>query len=321
MKIAVIGLGSMGKRRIRLLQQMYTDIELIGIDSNAKRAREVSDTYKIKCMAEIDKIEEQIDCAFVCTSPQFHGDIIYKCLLRNCHIFSEINLLDNRYEENIQLAKEREKVLFLSSTPIYKEEMQYIDAEVKKSEKKCVYTYHVGQYLPDWHPWDNLKEFFVGRPETNGCREFLAIELPWLTKTFGKIEKVNVIKRKISSLDVDFPDVFMIQLEHKNGNLGSLLIDVVSRKAVRHLEVIGEELYIQWDGTPDSLYQKNLETGELQKVSMGEYIHQEGYSAVINEYAYMTEIEAFFDAIGGKPMKYDFVQDAEILSWIDKIEK
>ena len=321
MKIIVIGLGSMGRRRIRLLKQMYSDIELIGIDNNVKRVQDVANEYKIKCFTELDEVEENIDCAFVCTSPQFHGDIISRCLEKDCHVFSEINLLDYKYKENIKLAKQKGKILFLSSTPMYKDEMKYIDAEIKKNSKNCVYTYHVGQYLPDWHPWDSLKEFFVGRPETNGCREFLAIELPWITKAFGKISKVNVMKRKISTIEVDFPDVFMVHIQHENGNMGNLLVDVVSRKAVRNLEVISEDLYIQWNGTPDTLYQKDMESDEMQRIQMGEYIHQDGYSSVINEYAYMTEIKAFFDAINGAKMIYDFEQDLEILSWIDIIEQ
>ena len=42
MKIIVIGLGSMGKRRIRLLTEKK-EIELFGVDSNKERCKEVSE--------------------------------------------------------------------------------------------------------------------------------------------------------------------------------------------------------------------------------------------------------------------------------------
>ena len=35
----------------------------------------------------------------------------------------------------------------------------------------------LGQYLPDWHPWESYKSFFVSNKKTNGCRELFAIEL------------------------------------------------------------------------------------------------------------------------------------------------
>ena len=311
----------MGQRRIRLLKQINKEIEIIGIDSKEDRVKFAIENYDIQAATDLQQITEYVDCAFVCTSPQYHADIIYECLQRNYHVFSEINLIANRYEENIKLANKKERTLFLSSTPLYKAEMRYIDKQVKGCGKNCVYNYHVGQYLPDWHPWDNLNEFFIGLKETNGCRELLAIELPWLQNTFGKIVNVKTTKRKITSLNVDFPDVYMIQIEHENGNIGSLLIDVVSRKAVRSLEVISEDIYIQWNGTPDSLYKKNIQSGEMENIQMGEYVHEEGYGEFVNEYAYMTEIKAFFDAINGAKMIYDFEHDLEILSWIDIIEQ
>lgn len=320
MKVCVIGLGSMGKRRIRLLRQLFPDVEIAGIDSNGDRMAAVAKEYGIDCYSSLGEIKAEIDCAFVCTSPKSHGLIIKECLEKGCHVFSEINLLSDLYEENMQLAEEKKKVLFLSSTPFYKEEMRYITEQVRQNGKPCVYQYHVGQYLPDWHPWDNLKDFFVSQKSTNGCRELLAIELPWMQNAFGAIESVRVISRKTTDLQFDFPDTYLIQIEHIGGTAGNLLVDVASRQAVRRLEVLNEGLYIRWDGTPDLLYEKNIATGELEQIQTGAYIHEKGYGDFINEYAYAKEIEEFFEVIrGGQPL-YSFEKDKETLRIIDEIE-
>lgn len=34
---------------------------------------------------------------------------------------------------------------------------------------------------------------------------------------------------------------------------GTLFVDVISRKAVRNLEIVGENVYLKWYGTPDGL--------------------------------------------------------------------
>lgn len=321
MKICVIGLGSMGKRRIRLLKEIDKDMTITGIDSNEERAENVSCEYGIECCSRLSEVEGVTDCAFVCTPPQFHAAIINECLTRSLHVFSEINLISDLYDENMRLAEKKGKVLFLSSTPLYKEEMRFVDARVRQSGRPCVYQYHVGQYLPDWHPWDRLNEFFVSEKATNGCRELFAIELPWIEYTFGRIRKVHVIKTKLTDLQLDFSDTYLVQLEHENGNMGNLTIDVVSRQAVRKLEVFNEDLYIRWDGTPDSLYEKNMESSELKQVSAGVYAHENGYGESINEYAYRKEIEEFFEVIKGKKPLYGFEQDREILRLIDEIER
>ncbi len=320
MKICVIGLGSMGKRRIRLLKMLNSQFKIIGIDNNIERAKSTSIEYGINCCSSISNLSEKPDCAFVCTSPQFHAPIIYECLQNNLHVFSEINLINDMYDENIKLAKQKGKVLFLSSTPLYKEEMQIIENRIKQNGKPCAYQYHVGQYLPDWHPWDNLKDFFASSKNTNGCRELLAIELPWIQTVFGKIENINVLKANLTNLKLDFPDIYVIQIQHLNGSIGNLMVDVVSRHAVRRLEIFNEDLYIKWNGTPDSLYEKDIVSGELKRISAGRYIHEKGYSESINEYAYMKEIEGFFETINGKEPLYSFEKDKEILKVIDNIE-
>lgn len=320
MNICVIGLGSMGRRRIRLLKKIVPDSTITGVDSNEKRVNDVAEEYGISCYHSLEEVKNHLDCTFICTSPLSHGAIINECLQRECHIFSEINLVDNMYNENIRLAKEKGKVLFLSSTPLYKGEMQFIDRRVKENSKPCIYQYHVGQYLPDWHPWDNLKDFFVSNISTNGCREFLAIELPWMQHVFGKIVNVKVIKRKLTNLALEFPDTYLIQMEHENQNAGNLLIDVVSRQPVRQLEILNEDIYIRWNGTPESLYEKDIVSGEFKQIKTGEYVHEHGYAEMINEYAYEKEIEEFFEVIRGNSPLYSFHQDIETLKIIDKIE-
>lgn len=320
MKICVIGLGSMGKRRIKLLKILDSNSFIVGIDNNAERARNVAKEYEINCYSTLSDIREKIDCAFVCTSPQAHASIIEKCLENNINVFSEINLINDLYDENIKLANQKGKILFLSSTSLYKEEMKIIDRKIKKNGKPCAYQYHVGQYLSDWHPWDNLNDFFASKRDTNGCREFLAIELPWIQNTFGKIIAVHVIKTKFTNLKLEFSDTYFIQLEHENGTIGSLTIDVVCRQAVRRLEIFNEDLYIRWDGTPNSLYEKDIVSGELRRISAGRYIHENKYNELINEYAYMKEIEEFFEVIKGKQPLYSFEKDKETLKIIDEIE-
>lgn len=320
MKICVIGLGSMGKRRIRLLKMQNSEFVIMGIDNNIERAKNVAKEYGINCYSSLSNLSEKPDCAFVCTSPQFHAPIIQECLENNLHVFSEINLIDDMYDENIKLAKQKGKVLFLSSTPLYKKEMQIIGGRLKQNGKSCIYQYHVGQYLPDWHPWDVLEDFFVSDKKTNGCREILAIELPWIQAVFGEIENINVLKANITSLKLDFPDVYVIQMQHSNGSIGNLTVDVVSRQAVRRLEIFNEDIYIRWDGTTETLYEKDIETNTLQQIPAGRYIHEKGYSESINEYAYIKEIEEFFEVIKGKNALYSFEKDKEILKVIDNIE-
>ncbi|MCR5293958.1 MAG: Gfo/Idh/MocA family oxidoreductase [Lachnospiraceae bacterium] len=320
MNIVVIGLGSMGKRRIRLISEMYPEYKIVGVDGREDRRNDAASLFGISCCESISEIEEAIDCAFICTSPLSHSGIITDCLQRGWNVFTELNLVSHSYDQNIKLAKEKNRVLFLSSTFFYREETKYISSKIS-ANKKWNYVYHIGQYLPDWHPWENYKEFFIGDKRSNGCREILAIELPWLTRAFGDVESLQVISDKMTDLNIGFDDNYMIQIVHKSGNKGALIVDVVSPAAVRKLEVYSENAYLSWNGTPDSISEFNKKTKKLENVLLQEAAeHKDGYSAFIVENAYKNEIKEFFDVVlHQKQPLYGFEQDKRILEIIDSI--
>lgn len=311
----------MGQRRIRILKALRPECTIIGIDKDKTRAEQAKQEYGIDICSSISDVKPPIYAAFICTSPESHPGLTTTCLQNGCHVFSEINLLDTGYEENLKLAQTQGKTLFLSSTPLYKEEIQYIIQKSQENRDKKIYIYHVGQYLPDWHPWDNLDDFFVSRKATNGCRELLAIELPWITAAFGKIESVSVTKANFSHLGLSFPDTYAIQASHSDGTVGIIIIDVVSRKAVRRFEAYNDSMYLSWEGTPASLLEKDMESGEERTVVLGSYIHDERYGAFVNEAAYVKELEEFFAAVEGKKPLYSFTQDQEIIRLINTIEE
>lgn len=318
--ILVIGLGSMGKRRIRLIKEMYPEYNICGVDGREDRRKEALELFGITCYSSIYNLDEKVDCAFICTSPLSHATVITECLELRWNVFTELNLVKDKYDENIKLANQNGCTLFLSSTFLYREETRFISSRITK-EKKWNYVYHIGQYLPDWHPWENYKDFFIGDKRTNGCREIMAIELPWIMGAFGEIESIKVLSDKMTDLKIGFDDNYMIQIKHKNGNKGTLVVDVVSPVAVRKLETYAENAYISWNGTPDSISEYNQQTKKLEIVNLSETAeHKNGYSSFIVENAYKNEIREFFDVVNKekKPI-YGFEQDKKILDIIDSM--
>lgn len=324
MKIVVVGLGSMGKRRIRLISENFPEVEIFGVDTNEKRRSEVTTLFSITCYAELNTAVETegIGTVFVCTSPLSHEVIIKEAIELNCNVFTEINLLNNYYQEVLREAKQRDVKLYISSTFLKRKEVQYIIDSVK-SNKELYYQYHVGQYLPDWHPWEDYRDFFVSNPLTNGCREIMAIELPWIIKAFGEIISFSVKKGKVSQLDIDYPDFYVIQIEHETGIKGTFNVDIVSRIAKRDLIIVREQDQIEWDGTPFGLTQWNNITQEMSNIDLYEQIEQnENYSRTIIEDAYFEEIKEFFAYIeSDKPVDYSFEEDMRVIDIINKIEE
>ncbi len=325
MTVMVVGLGSMGRRRIRLLQKYDSEMQIVGIDSLKERCEKVRQEYSVEVFNSIEEAckEKDMECVFICTSPLSHANLIHICLEKNMHVFTELNLVSIMYDVNTRLADKKGKILFLSSTFLYRKEIMYIQEKMQTYKERVNYVYHAGQYLPDWHPWESYRDFFVGQKKTNGCREFMAIEFPWIVKVFGKIKAIKASGGKMSSLEVDYPDNYTLLLEHENGNKGIIAIDIVSRKAIRNLEVFGEKIYLTWDGTPDGLVWYDWTEKKDMKVQLYETVDKRSdYAATIIEDAYYSEIVNFFQVVKGegKP-RYSFAEDKNILKIIDYIEK
>lgn len=324
MKIIVIGLGSMGKRRIRLLSERK-DIQLFGIDSQESRCEEVKEKFGIKCYASIAEVvkAERPDAAVISTSPLSHAAIINECLENNLHVFTEINLVADGYAENMAKAKEKGLVLFLSSTFLYRNETQTIIEKAQKANCPLNYIYHIGQYLPDWHPWESYKSYFIGDKRTNGCREIMAIDLPWIVSAFGPIKKATAVKSKNTQLNINYNDNYLITLKHESGHKGILAVDVVTRKSIRHIDVYGEQFQLSWNGTADSLMEYDIENKEMKNIQFEDAAeHVEGYAAFITENPYREELNAFLSQIANPQQKpaWDFEKDLNVLSIIDQIE-
>ena len=322
MKALIVGLGSMGKRRIRLLKGIDPSIEIIGVDTWDERRAQVEEMGHKTFTSIADAAAEKPDVAFVCTAPLSHYAILKELLTYKINSFTELNLVKDGYEELMELAKANDTVLFLSSTMLYRGEINFILDEVKKYDKPVSYIYHIGQYLPDWHPWESYKNFFVGNKRTNGCREIFGIEMPWLIEAFGKVTDVYSVSNKVTDLDIDFDDRYFVTLTHESGARGVLSVDVVCPKAVRNLEVYGEGLHLFWEGNPKALWKFNNETKEKEFINT--YVtfeHDSRYSDNIVENAYVDEMQNFLNVVKGTEQpKYSFEKDLYTISVMDKIE-
>ena len=322
MKALIVGLGSMGKRRIRLLKGIDPSIEIIGVDTWDERRAQVEEMGHKTFASIAEAAAEKPDVAFVCTAPLSHYAILKELLTYKINSFTELNLVKDGYEELMALAEANNTVLFLSSTMLYRGEINFILDEVKKYDKPVSYIYHIGQYLPDWHPWESYKNFFVGNKRTNGCREIFGIEMPWLIEAFGKVTDVYSVSNKVTDLDIDFDDRYFVTLTHESGARGVLSVEGVCPKAVRNLEVYGEGLHLFWEGNPKALYKFNNET--KAKEFFNTYVtfeHDSRYSDNIVENAYVDEMQNFLNVVKGTEQpKYSFSKDLYTISVMDKIE-
>lgn len=325
MNFAVIGLGSMGKRRIRSLLSLG-EKNIIGIDIREDRRRNSEAEYGIRTYEKLEDIQKMSDInAFIISvPPEMHMKYAHYAIDHNIHSFIEASVVNENMLELIKKSETKPSIKVCPSCTLkFHPSIKLIKKIVDENGigKLSNFSYHSGQYLPDWHPWERIEDYYVSKRTTGACREIVPFELTWLNWVFGEPNNVFGYKAKTIDLDVDIDDVYAITLQYNSGVLGTLLVDVVSRVATRKITVNGEYGQIFWDWN-----KKNVEVYDAREKRLITYGEPEGMAATgynknIIEEMYIDEIKSFIDAITGESIfPNSLVNDYQILHYLYEIE-
>jgi len=323
MKFLIVGLGSMGKRRIRNLQYLEAE-EIIGFDIREDRRTEVKTKYGINTFKEFNKaMKANPDALVISTPPDLHVKYAMEAAKANKHFFMEASVIDYRLNELITECRTKNIVAAPSCTMRFYPSIKKIKdiLDTKKIGNTLLFNYHCGQYLPDWHPWEDYRKFYVARKETGAAREIVAFELVWLTWIFGNIDKISCFKGKLSTLDVDIDDAYQIMMKFENGVIGHVLVDVISRVPDRSCKMFGEKGVIFWDwGNDIRVYTSKDKRWKNYAEKQGTNI--KGYAEKIKEEPYIEEMNHFIKAIKNEEeFPYTLDEDKNILESLYAAER
>ncbi|MGI8401537.1 MAG: Gfo/Idh/MocA family protein [Gemmatimonadaceae bacterium] len=321
MNVLIVGLGSMGKRRVRNLQSLgMTD--LAGVDVRADRRAEAESRYRIRTFPTLAAaLEEDWKAAVISLPPDLHVEAAQACVARRIPFFVEASVVLEGLAELADDVDASGVVAIPSCTMRYFPGPRRIREIVESGQlgRALFWRYHSGQYLPDWHPWEPISEYYVSKRATGGCREIVPFELTWLTQVFGKVTTVRGGKHRVGELRADIDDLYTAELTQSSGLIGHLTVDVLSRPPVRDFCLIAAGGAIRWDGIANTLQvsegRQQWEQVELQKGSPETgYINAEG--------PYIEEMNDFLASVRMRtPPKYSLRDDIEILKVLGAIER
>ncbi len=322
MKFLIVGLGSMGKRRVRNLQYLKAG-EILGFDPRPDRRQEAEEKYRIKTFENMDQAWRQNpDVLIISTSPDLHTAYAIEAAKRGKHFFTEASVVSDDLETLIDLCKDRNIVAAPSCTMRYYPGPKKVREILTSGEigAPLAFTYHTGQYLPDWHPWEDIKSFYVSRRATGGAREIVPFELVWLIPIFGAVLETTCLKGKVSDLDADIDDLYHILLRFQNGIIGHLCVDVISRAPVRRLTVLGSEGNLEWDASQKLARVYSAGTRQWEDHSIDAGTVEKMY--INPEEPYIEEMRLLIGAIqGSAPFPYTLEEDKEILDLLREAER
>jgi len=301
LKILIIGLGSMGKRRIRNLKANGVNF-IAGVDLREDRREEVRNSYNIPVFKTLEEAlrYSQYSAWIISVPPHIHHIYMQEALKNNTASFIEASVVDSDIIEIIAEAKKRNVFFAPSYTLFFHPAIKKI-AQILENGllgKVSNVLYHSGQYLPDWHSYEKVSDYYVARRETGGAREIVPFELTWMTMLFGIPDRVACFYKKTIDIEggKDIDDTYNLLLEYKNFMI-NLCVDVVSRHATRRLLINGEQKQLIWDWDKNFIELYDPIKQEWENISYETEKAQSGYNKNITETMYNEEIAAFLGAL------------------------
>ena len=323
MKALVIGLGSMGRRRVRCLQ--HHGVQAIsGLDPRADRRDAAAREYGIAVQAHIEATDlAAFDVIVISTPPDQHHTAMAWAIDAGKPCFVEASVIRAPLPALAERARQRGVVVAPSCTLRFHPAIRDITEIVRSGRygKVCNFSYHCGQYLPDWHPWEKVTDYYVSNPATGGAREIVPFELTWLVDALGWPAVAGGLRLRTTDVGAPIDDTYAALLRFE-GFAGSLVVDVVAREAVRKLTLNLEQASVSWDWNEGIVHVWEARTGRRVDLHQPRSTAHAGYNANIGEAMYLDEIGAFLAAAAGRSaFPHTLEDDIRVLEILESIEQ
>lgn len=290
-KLGIIGLGSIGKRHLRLLKEIRPDIEVIVLRSGrGKSCKE--EKLATKIVKSIDLIiAEGIQAAIISSPATLHIKQALVLAKAGVHLLIEKPLSDSLEGINqlLKILDDNNLVSMVGYVLRYDpgaiKFKKLIDAnsigDILHARIEC------GSYLPEWRPGLDYKTSVSAQSELGGGVLLeLSHELDYLHWFFGKPKDVQALVRNTGSLDIDVEDQVDLLLTSSEGYCISVQIDFNRRNIERKCKLLTTEGEVIWDAVNKSVICNLEEKAE----EIFNYDNQ-------RDYLYKKQLKVFIDSV------------------------
>lgn len=251
----VVGCGSIGRRHVRNLVAGGNS-EVAVCDPDPERTGPVIEEAGLLRPAYADYNEAlssvKPNIIFICTPPPLHLKQALAAVRVGAHVFIE-KPLSNRLDgvdELLHAATDRKRICQVGYNLRFHvgirkvKELLHSDAIGHVSYAQVV----MGQYLPDWRPWQDYRQSYTARSDMGGGIILDAShELDYALWLLGRPASAFCSADRISGLDVDVEDSATILLRYTSGARCDIHLDFVRRDYARGCSLCGESGTIVWD--------------------------------------------------------------------------
>jgi len=269
MKFLIAGFGSIGRRHLRNLITLGEQDILLYRTGHSSLPEDETSSFPVEMNLET-ALAHQPDAVIVSNPTALHMEVAIPAARAGCHLFIEkpISHSLERVNELRHAVEQGGGLVYVGYQFRFHPGLQRVKHLIDEGAigRLLSVRAHWGEYLPDWHPWEDYRDGYSARRDLGGgviltlCHPF--DYLRWL---IGEVAELWAFADHLSDLELQVEDTAEIGLRFRNGVLGSVHLDYNQRPPEHYLEILGTHSSLRWDNSEGAARVYSSEHGEWEK--------------------------------------------------------
>lgn len=268
MKIAIAGLGSIGRRHLKNLLA-FGEREIILFRSHLSTMPD-DELRGFPVVTSVEAMLEHKPVAVIVSNPtSLHLDVAIPAAEFGCHLLLEkpISHSLERVQDLQAAVKRGGGSVFVGFQFRFHPTLKVAANMIINGELGRVVSAHShwGEYLPNWHPWEDYRGGYAAREDLGGgvvltlCHPF-----DYLSWILGKPELAWANTETRGDLGIAVDDFADAVLRFPCGVFGSVHLDYLQKSAIHNLEIIGSEAVLRWEGNSGMLHIRRYDNNDAK---------------------------------------------------------
>lgn len=297
MRFLICGLGAVGRRHLRNLAALgQEDVVLYRTGRSTLENEELKD-YPVEhdIVRALERWNPEV--TIISNPTSMHMNIALAASKAGSHLFIEkpISHSIEGIHELQEIIIENELHAYVGFQFRFHPGFLYVKRLLEHQEIGEVLSAHViwGEYLPNWHPWEDYRKSYSARKDLGGgvvltlCHPF--DYLRWL---LGEVTEVTAETGQSDLLDLEVEDSADVTLRFEAGYRATVHLDYLQRPTIHQLRIVGSDGILLWDHADGSVRWWSADSSELPTFTV-----PKGFE---RNQLFMDEIEHFLQVISGE---------------------
>lgn len=317
MRFMVCGVGSIGERHIsNLLKLGYENIILYR--SRNLPLRNIKRQFPVFLDIEA-ALAEKPEIAIITNPTSLHSETAIQCLKAGMHVFMEKPICVSLAEsERIEKALEKSGKIFMTGYMMrFHPCLTVVKSWLEQGLVGDVVYLRTewGEYLPDWHPYEDYRDSYAARKKMGGGPVLtLSHELDTVCWLLGLPSGIVAMANYKSDLELTVEHGVDILMQFDSQATANIHLDYFQKPPSREMTIIGSKgkITFSYYASEAKLYVNREENGPIDCFELGEKFDR-------NE-MFVEEMKHFINCIYcNQQAKPDFYDGMNVIKIVEKI--